>query len=162
LPKLWPPRKPAFSGWLILAVAGLAVFLSGTAQTYGVSAFVDPMLEELGWSRSLFSTAYAAGTLASAAALLVVGRLIDRWGNRLVISLAAVGFGIAFLLMSVVSGGLSLLVGFALLRTCGSGVLTLAARTLVPFWFVRRRGQAFSLLGLAATLSLAVVPPVNE
>jgi MFS family permease len=162
LPKLWPPRKPVFAGWLILGVAGLAVFLSGPAQTYGVSVFVDPMLEELGWSRSLFSTAYAAGTLASAAALLVVGRLIDRWGNRLVISLAAVGFGIALLLMSVVSGVLSLLVGFALLRTCGSGVLTLAARTLVPFWFVRRRGRAFSVLGLAATLSLAVVPVVNE
>jgi MFS family permease len=146
----------------MLAVAGLAIFLSGPAQTYGVSAFVDPMLTELGWSRSLFSTAYASGTLASAGALLLVGRQIDRFGNRLVLSLAAVGFGFALLLMSVVNGAVTLLVGFALLRTCGSGVLTLAARTLIPYWFVRRRGRAFSLLGLAATLSVAVIPPFNE
>lgn len=146
----------------MLAVAGLAVFLSGPAQTYGVSAFVDPMLQELGWSRSLFSTAYAVGTLVSAGALLVVGRQIDRIGNRLVLSLAAIGLGIALLLMSVVSGAVTLLIGFSLLRSCGSGILTLGARTLIPHWFVRRRGRAFSLIGLAATASLAVIPPVNE
>ncbi|MDP9362621.1 MAG: MFS transporter [Chloroflexota bacterium] len=155
-------RKRHFSGWQVLFVAGLAVFLSGPAQTYGVSPFVEPMLEELGWSRSLFSTAYSVGTLASAGALLLVGRQIDRWGNRLVLSLAALGFGAALLLLSVAGGAVALLVGFALLRTCGSGVLGLGTRTLVPFWFVRRRGRAFGLLGLAASLSLAAVPPVNQ
>ncbi|MDP9370461.1 MAG: MFS transporter [Chloroflexota bacterium] len=138
------------------------MFFSGPAQTYGVSAFVDPMLADLGWSRSLFSTAYSVGTLASAGALLIVGRQIDRWGNRAVLTVSAIGFGGALFLMSAVGGAVTLLVGFALLRTCGSGVLTLAARTLVPHWFVRRRGRAFSLLGLAGALSLAVVPPVNE
>ncbi len=120
------------------------------------------MLAELGWSRSLFSAAYSAGTLASAGALLLVGRQIDRWGNRLVLSLAAVAFSLALIIMSVVGGLVTLLLGFALLRTCGSGILTLAARTLIPHWFVRRRGRAFSLLGLAATLSLALFPPANE
>jgi len=154
--------RPAFSGWRVLAVAGLAVFLSGPAQTYGVSPFVEPMLDELGWSRSFFSAAYSLGTLASAGALLLVGRQNDRWGNRRVLSLAAVGFGAALLLLSVAAGAVALLVGFALLRTCGSGVLGLGTRTLVPFWFVRYRGRAFSVLGLAASLSLAAVPPINQ
>lgn len=146
----------------MLSAAGLAVFLSGPAQTYGVSPFVEPMLTELGWSRSLFSAAYSVGTLASAGALLLIGRQIDRWGNRLVFSLAAVAFALALLVMSAVGGIVTLLLGFALLRTFGSGVLTLAARTLIPHWFIRRRGRAFSLLGLASTLSLALFPPVNE
>lgn len=146
----------------MLLVAGVAVFLSGPAQTYGVSPFVDPMLADLGWSRSLFSAAYSGGTLASAGALLLVGRQIDRWGNRLVLSVAALAFALALLILSAVGGFATLLLGFALLRTCGSGVLTLAARTLIPHWFVRRRGRAFSLLGLASTLSLALFPPVNE
>ena len=154
--------RRTFSGWWILSVAGLASFLSGPAQTYGVSPFVEPMLAELGWSRSLFSTAYSVGTLASAGALLLVGRQIDRWGNRLVLSLAAVAFGLALMLLSVAGGAVALLVGFALLRTSGSGVLGLGTRTLIPFWFVRHRGRAFSLLGLAGSLSLAAVPPVNQ
>ena len=154
--------RPSFDGWRVLFVAGLAVFLSGPAQTYGVSPFVEPMLRELGWSRSLFSSAYSIGTLVSAGALILAGRQIDRVGNRLVLSVAAVGFGGALLLLSVASSALAILVGFALLRTCGSGVLGLGTRTLVPFWFIRHRGRAFSLLGLAGSLSLAAVPPVNQ
>jgi MFS family permease len=156
------PRRPVFSGWLMLSVAALAVFLSGPAQTYGVSAFVDPMLADLGWSRSLFSTAYSIGTLASAGALVLVGRQLDRWGNRIILSVAAVGFGFALLLLSIAAAAPALLAGFALLRTSGSGVLTLAARTLIPNWFHSRTGRAFSLLGLAGLLSQAIVPPFNE
>ena len=146
----------------MLALAGLAVFMSGPAQTFGVSAFVDPMLTELGESRSLFSTTYSIGTLVSALTLLVVGRQIDRYGSRLVMTLAAIVFAGALFFMSGVGGVLTLAIGFSLLRASGQGVLTLAARTLVPHWFVRRRGRAFSIIGLAATASLAVVPVFNE
>jgi MFS family permease len=120
------------------------------------------MLADLGWSRSLFSSAYSLGTLASAGVLILVGRQIDRVGNRLVLSCAALGFGLALLLLSATSGGIALLAGFALLRTCGSGIIGLSTRTLIPFWFVRHRGRAFSLLGLASSLSLAAIPPVNQ
>ncbi len=155
----WPPR---FSGGIMLALAGLAVFMSGPAQTYGVSAFVDPMLTDLGESRSLFSTTYSIGTLVSALTLLVVGRQIDRYGSRLVMTLAAIVFAGSLFFMSGVGGVLTLAIGFSLLRASGQGVLTLAARTLVPHWFVRRRGRAFSIIGLAATASLAAVPIFNE
>jgi MFS family permease len=146
----------------MLAMAGLAIFMSGPGQTYGVSAFVDPMLTELGESRSLFSTTYSIGTLVSALTLLVVGRQIDRFGSRLVMTLAAIVFAIALFFMSTVAGVVTLAIGFSLLRASGQGVLSLAARTLVPHWFVRRRGRAFSIIGLAATASLAAVPIVNE
>jgi MFS family permease len=146
----------------MLALAGLAIFMSGPAQTYGVSAFVDPMLTELGESRSLFSTTYSIGTLMSALTLLVVGRQIDRFGSRRVMTLAAIVFAGALFFMSTVAGVVTLAIGFSLLRASGQGVLTLAARTLVPHWFVRRRGRAFSVIGLAATASLAAIPIVNE
>ncbi|MGH2559417.1 MAG: MFS transporter, partial [Thermomicrobiales bacterium] len=75
---------------------------------------------------------------------------------------AAVGFGAALFVVSVINHPATLLLGFALLRTFGSGTLTLTARTLIPQWFVRRRGFAFSLLGFGAALSLAAVPAASE
>jgi MFS family permease len=161
----WPGRarhRLVASPWLILSVAGLTVFLSGPAQTYGVSSFVDPMLADLGLSRSLFSTLYAAGTLSSAGVLLLVGRQIDRFGSRLVLLASGAGFVAALALLGSVGQAAAMLAGFALLRTFGSGVLTLAARTLVAHWFERGRGRAFSLIGVAGMLSLAIVPPVSE
>lgn len=154
--------SPAFRGTLILAMASLAIFLSGPGQTYGVSVFIDPMLAEFGWSRSLISTTYSIATLLSAIPLIIIGRQIDRVGNRIVLTISALLFGAALIGLSRVNGPAALLVGFAFLRTFGSGVLTLGARTLTAQWFVRKRGRAFSILGLASALSLAVVPRVSE
>lgn len=154
--------RGGFAGWRVLAVAALAVFLSGPGQTFGVSVFLDPLLAETGWSRSLVSTIYSLATLISAGVLLIIGRQIDRLGHRVVLVGATIGFGCALFLTSSAQAPIVLLTGFALLRTCGSGVLTLAARTLVPQWFVRRRGRAFSVLGVAGALSLAAIPPFGE
>lgn len=146
----------------MLAVAALAAFFSGPGQTYGVSVFIDPMIEETGWSRSLVSTAYSLATLVSAGGLLLIGRQIDRVGNKRILILSALVFGAALMLASTAHAPIVLFVAFALLRTFGSGALTLSGRTLVPHWFVRRRGRAFSLLGIASAFSLALVPPVSE
>src|SRR6476620_68075 len=156
------PSEVPFRGGLMLGLASLAVFLSGPAQTYGVSVFIDPILAEFGWSRSLISTLYSIATLAGAIPMVLVGRQIDRVGNRLIMTIAAVLFGLSLLWLSVVSGPLLVLLGLAVLRTFGSGVLTLGARTLVPHWFVRRRGWAFSMLGISGSISLALVPRFNE
>ena len=156
------PSEVPFRGGLMLGLASLAVFLSGPAQTYGVSVFIDPILAEFGWSRSLISTLYSIATLAGAIPMILIGRQIDRVGNRLIMTIAAVLFGLSLLWLSVVSGPLLVLLGLAVLRTFGSGVLTLGARTLVPHWFVRRRGWAFSMLGISGSISLALVPRFNE
>jgi MFS family permease len=120
------------------------------------------MLAEFGWSRGLVSTTYSIATLLSAVALVIIGRQIDRVGSRIILTVASICFGLALLGLSRVNTPLGLLIGFAVLRTCGSGVLTLAARTLIPQWFVRRRGRAFSIVGLGSAVSLALIPRVNE
>ncbi|MDQ4099032.1 MAG: MFS transporter [Chloroflexota bacterium] len=154
--------RPSFSGWRVLLLVWIAVFFTGPGQTYGTSPFVEPMIDELGMSRSLFSTLYSVGTLASAVTLMALGRQIDRRGSRLMLSLATVGLALGTFALSLASGPVLVLAGFALTRACGQGLMGLASRTLIPHWFVRQRGRAFSLLGLASTFSLALVPPVHE
>lgn len=157
-------RRKGHHNWatIVLGVACLVVFFSGPGQTYGVSTFVDPMIGELEISRSLYSASYSFGTLMSAGALVLVGRQIDRIGERSVLLMANIGFAAALLILSAAQGPLWLFFGFALLRTCGSGVLTLAARTLIPHWFVRRRGWAFSMIGMASAASLALFPLLHS
>ena len=146
----------------MVMVAGLGVFLAGPAQTYGVSVFVDPMQAELGWSRSLISTAYAIATLIGAGAVVVAGRLLDRFGHRAVLTATAAAFGGALMAMSAIVSPLTLVFGYSLLRGFGIGALLLASRTLAAQWFVRRRGRALSLVALGGSLSLALVPLAND
>lgn len=162
LPSLGQLTRSGFSGWRMLLLAWLAVFFSGPGQTYGTSAFVDPMIEELGMSRSLFSSLYAVGTLASAAGLMLFGRQVDQRGSRAIMTLAAVGLAGGTILLGISNGPVLVLLGFAMTRAFGQGMLGLTARTLIPHWFVRQRGRAFSVLGLASTFSLALFPPFHE
>jgi MFS family permease len=154
--------KSPFSGNVVLGLAALAVFLSGPGQTYGVSVFIDPILDETGWSRSLIASMYSLATLVSAGGILIAGRLIDRIGNRFMMVVATVAFAAGLAIGSFATVPVVLFIALAMLRTFGSASLTLSARTLVPNWFVRRRGRAFSIVGIASALSLALFPPFGE
>ncbi|MGD9711332.1 MAG: MFS transporter [Thermomicrobiales bacterium] len=147
-----------FSGPAVLAVVAIAVFLSGPGQTYGVSVFVDPLIEETGFSRSMVASLYSGATLVSGFGILLVGRLIDRRGNRVIMAFSTVAFAVGLLTASVVTTPLVLFIGFAMLRLFGSASLTLSGRTVIPNWYIRRRGWAFSIVGVAASLSLALIP----
>lgn len=145
----------------MLLVAACGIFLAGPAQTYGVAIFVDPMLATFSWSRSLISSAYAIATLVGAGGVIVTGRLLDRYGHRWVLTGAALGFGVAMVVMGAVIDPLTLTLGLSLLRGFGIGALLLASRTLVPQWYVQRRGRALSLVAVGGALSLALVPAAN-
>lgn len=142
-------------------IAAWGVFLPGPAQTYGVAVFVDPMLAAFGWSRSLISTAYAVATLVGAGGVILTGRLLDRYGHRWVLAGAAFGYGMGLVVMGSVADPLTLTLGLSLLRGFGIGALLLASRTLVPQWYVRRRGRALGLVAVGGALSLALVPVTN-
>src|SRR5680860_1368164 len=134
-------HSSGFSGSRVLWVAALAVFLSGPGQTYGVSVFIDPIIQDTGWSRSLLATMYSLATLASAAGILFAGRAIDRTGNRLVMAIATIAFATGLLIASFAINPIMLLVAFAMLRTFGSAALTLAARTLIPVSYTHLRAH---------------------
>jgi MFS family permease len=155
----WVAHLPFHYGWVILAVASIVTFMSGPGQTYGVSVFVNPMIEDLGWSRTMISGLYTAGSLTAATTMILVGRLLDRYGARVMLIVVATLFGFAAIWMSNVSHPFHLYAGFAAIRILGQGSLTLIPTTLVALWFVRLRGRAMSLHLLGSAASLAFFPP---
>jgi hypothetical protein len=71
-----------FDGWRIVGYASRALAATGPGQTVGVTLFVDPLVADLGVSRSAVSTAHLVVTLAGALALPWIGRALDRYGIR--------------------------------------------------------------------------------
>ena len=86
--------------------------------------------------------AYAVGTLAGILPAPIIGRWIDRRGPRLTASIISGALALACVYMAFIQSGLTLLLGFALLRGAAIGGLSLASQQVVNLWLVQRRGIA--------------------
>ena len=92
--------------------------------------------------------------------MVLVGRLLDRYGARATLTVVVVLFGLAAIWMSRVSRPVDLYIGFAALRTLGQGSMSLIPSTMVALWFVRLRGRVMALYALGGVVSQATLPPL--
>lgn len=160
-PTSLPWHPPFFYGWVIVGIASLSMFFSGPGQTFTISVFIDSYIRDFGWSRTTVSTIYSIATLGAGLMLFVVGRLADRFGLRAMMVTISLLLGFACLWNSFVVNLLMLFFGFFMIRLFGQGSMTLLPQTLVPQWFVKKRGRAFSFTTIGIAISSAVLPPVN-
>ncbi|WP_100333406.1 MFS transporter [Bacillus alkalisoli] len=156
-----PVKPPFYYGWIIVAIASMAIFFSGPGQTYSISIFVDAYLAHFGWSNTLISTMYLFATLLAGFLLFIVGRMVDKYGQRRMIVIVAILLAAACVFNAFLLGPAMLFIGFFLLRLFGQGSLTLLPGTLIPQWFVNKRGRALSFMAFGSFLSAAALPPFN-
>lgn len=154
-------RQP-FHGWRIVTYASIAVVMTAPGQTAGVSPFIDPVMAELGLSRSAISAAYLIGTLVGAAAMPTVGRMIDRYGGRKTMLGIAATFGAVLIGLSMVTDLVGLTAGFVGIRMAGQGALGLTAVTVTAYWFDRRRGTALGVVSAVGAAGITLAPIVIE
>lgn len=76
-------------GWPLVAMLSVAQLVSWGTIFYGFPLFIASMEAELGWSRSLLNGALSLGLLTAGFAAYPVGRIIDVYGGRLVMSLGS-------------------------------------------------------------------------
>ena len=152
---------PFYYGWVIVFIGAMGVFFSGPGQTYSNSAFIDPYIHDFGWSRSYISGMYSVATVCAGFLLVFVGRFVDRFGQRSMMVIIGTLLGVACFFNSVIINAWMLMIGFFLIRLLGQGSMSLIPNTLVPQWFVQKRGRAMSFLAIGGFASSALFPIVN-
>lgn len=138
----------------------MGIFFSGPGQTFSNSVFIQSYLHDFNMSQTALSFIYSAATLTSGVLLFFVGRLVDRFGRRLMMTIAALMLGVACFFNSFITGPIMLFFGFFMIRYFGQGSMTLIPNTLVSQWFIKYRGRALSFAGLGGLLGAASFPPI--
>lgn len=136
--------------------------MSGPGQTYGVSGFIDPMINSLGWSRTRISGLYSAGSMTASFGMIFVGQLLDRYSARLVLTIVTILFGLVLIGMSRINSEIEAYLGFSAIRTLGQGSIMLITTTMVAMWFVRLRGRVMAIAMMGTALSQASFPPLIQ
>jgi sugar phosphate permease len=151
--------RRVFYGWVVVGVAFVALLVSAGVRA-APTVLINPLEDELGWTRAAISGAVSLGLLFYGATGPAVGWLLDRFSPTLV-TVA----GLALIAGSTVAGAavqelwqLSLFWG--LLSGIGTGVVApVLGATVANRWFVERRGLALGLLGAAASAGQLIAVP---
>ena len=154
----WIQRLPFYYGWIIVLISALTLFASSPGQTYLNSIFVEPMLSELQWSRTIYSGMYTVGSLIAALLMILVGRSLDKFGSRILLPFLCIAMLFATFWMSNVNTAIQLLIGFAMLRTIGQGAMSLVGTNMVSNWFIEKRGIATGIASWGQGISLLTMP----
>lgn len=136
----------------------LFCFGSSAGQTFFISLFVPSLAQAHGLSEPAIANVYGLVTLASAAALVVVGRLIDRMDVLTYATGACLVLALGCSLLAGAWGLASLVAGLGLVRLGGQGLLSHVALTGVARHFDARRGAALALVTLGHPLGEILLP----
>ncbi len=131
--------------------------LFGSQYAFGV--FFKPMLDDFGWSRAITSGAYSMNVVIQGIFTILAGRLSDRFGPRIVVTVSAVLIGAGYFLMSRITAVWQIYVFYGILISLGSCVWVPLIST-VARWFVRRRGMMSGTISAGIGLGMVVFPPL--
>ncbi|MBA7626986.1 L-lactate transporter [subsurface metagenome] len=152
-------RKPGFFyGYVIVLLCFFIMLLMfGTFYSFGV--FFKPLSAEFGWTRTATSGAYSLAAFLSGLLAIVMGRLTDRFGPRIVMTLGGFLLGLGYLLMSQVSAIWQLYLFYGVVVGVGMSCAFVPPLSTVARWFVKRRGIMTGFVVAGIGIGTLIIPP---
>ncbi len=141
---------------------GITTIVSYGVSQYLIGVLVPPIARDLGWDKAVINGAYSVTVLISGVLGFGVGRLVDRFGARALMSAGSALLGVSLLLLSRVQT----IPQFYAIWGLGMGLGTAltyypVSFTVVTNWFERRRMNALSLLTFFGAFASTVFYPLN-
>ncbi len=141
--------------------ASAAVSMAMGSLNFGL--FIKPMGDDLGIGRAAFGWAQTARQGAGSLTSPLIGWLIDRFGSRLMLPVAALATGGAMIGLANITASWHLIALFAVMGLVGmSGPGALVTSVPVLKWFVRNRGKAISFASLGIPVGALLFIPLTQ
>ena len=150
---------PFYYGWINVFVAALAMVGTLPGRTQGLGLITEPLLRDLQIDRVVFARINLWATLIGALFCLGVGRLIDRFGSRVVLTCVTVALAAVVLVMSGAHSVIAIAILITLTRGLGQSALSVVSITIVGKWFVRRLNLAMAVYTVLLSVGFMIAFP---
>ena len=155
-----PYALPFYYGWVHVFIAALAMVGTLPGRTQGLGLITEPLLRDLQLDRVHFARINLWATLIGALFSLGVGRLIDRFGSRIVLTVVAVSLASVVFGMSAARDVTAIAILITLTRGFGQSALSVVSITMVGQWFVRRLNLAMAVYTIALSIGFMLAFPL--
>lgn len=155
-----PLTRPVYYGWVNLLVAALAMVGTLPGRTQGLGLITEPLLVSFQMNRVVYARINLWATLIGALFCIGIGRLIDRFGSRIVLTVVTFALGCIVLLMSGATTVLAAAILITFMRGLGQSALSVVSITIVGKWFVRRLNLAMAVYTVILSVGFMVAFPL--
>jgi len=150
-----------FYGHLVVAAAFFIMVVVWAAY-YSFGVFFKPMINEFGWTRATTSGAFSLSSIVNGLLAIVMGRLTDTYGPRMVMTICAVLLCLGFLLMSQIRAVWQLYLFYGLIVGTGMGGSFVPLLSTVARWFVAKRSIMTGIVTAGIGIGALAGPPLSN
>ena len=152
-----------YYGWVIVIVMAIS-----TAATMGMGSlnfglFINPMGTELNIGRSTFGLAQTARQFSSSFTAPIIGKLLDKYGSRILLPFAALIVGVCLIGLSFVQYAWQIILLFIIMGFVGlAGPGNLVTTIPVNKWFVKKRAKAIAFSSIGIPIGSLIFLPATQ
>jgi MFS family permease len=146
-----------FYGWYVVAASWVMLFL---VNAVAVGIFFKPILEDSAfrWNRAILSSVYMFALLLYAVATPFLGRLIDRFGPRVMLFICLVTQTLSSTINGLATSMWQIFTGRFLYEIKPLQ----SSQVLINRWFVRNRGRAQGIAATGYPVGALVLSPLSQ
>jgi MFS family permease len=149
-----------YYGWPMLFAVAIAQITSWGVLYYAFTVFLEPMRQEFGWSIASLTGAYSLALLVSGIAAIPVGRWLDRYGPRLLMTAGSIGATLLVIGWATVESLIAFYLIWIGIGLTMSVTLYEPAFVIVARWFHRLRSRALTMLTFVAGFASVIYIPL--
>ncbi|WP_096270249.1 MFS transporter [Paucisalibacillus globulus] len=131
--------------WVIVSVIFLA-FLAVQGGRLAFGAFMEPWERDLSIDRGITSLISTVSFIIYGITQPIIGRLVDKFGARLILSVSTFLVGTCFFFISFVTDVWQLFILYSIVSIGVGGASNVVGTVLVVNWFNKKRGMALGIL----------------
>ena len=129
-----PELKQSNYGYVIVA-AGCFILAATVGMFFNFGIFFKPVLNTFGWTRTMTSGAFSVASLMNGVFAVIMGRVVDRIGPRIVLTICGLLLGLGYSLTSQITNIWQLYIFLGVLIGLGMSGIHVSVLPTIARWF---------------------------
>ena len=152
--------RPRFSYSYVVVGAALLIMAMtfGSYNSFGI--FFEPVLAHFDWTRAMISGGLSLSWIMQGMLGIIMGRLTDRFGPRVVLTICGFLVGLGYLLMSQIGAVWQLYLFYGVIIGSGMGGSWVPIVSTVARWFAKRRSLMTGIVLSGVSIGTLIGAPV--